>query len=343
MSTHRHSTRALLPLLVVALVAVGALAKLAFARDTASIGTGIVVVNTRLAYTQAAAAGTGMVIGSSGEILTNNHVISGASRITVTVPGTGHTYTAKVVGYDVSDDVAVLKLANASNLKTVSIHTAATSVGMAVTAVGNAGGTGSLTRAAGTVTATGQTITASDEEGSSETLTGLIETNANVQAGDSGGPLLDSSGKVVAMTTAASANGGSRFADASSTGYAIPIAKALQVAGAIDAGHSSTKVHIGATAFLGISVSTTGDSPYGYSYDTQGAAIAGVVSGGPASKAGLQAGDIIVSIDGRTVTSPTSVRSIVLTKKPGQKVSVRFVDEAGTSMTTVTLASGPPQ
>ncbi len=343
MSTHRHITRALLPLLVVALVAVGALAKLAFARDTASIGTGVVVVNTRLAYTEASAAGTGMVIGSSGEILTNNHVISGASRITVTVPGTGRTYTAKVVGYDVSDDVALLKLANASNLKTVSIRTAATSVGMTVTAVGNAGGTGSLTRAAGTVTATGQTITASDEEGSSETLTGLIQTDANVQAGDSGGPLLDSSGRVVAMTTAASANGGFRFADASSTGYAIPIAKALRIADAIDAGKSSATVHVGATAFLGISVSTAGDSSSGFSYDTQGAVVAGVVSGGPAAKAGLQAGDVILKIAGRTVASPTSVRSIVLTKKPGQKVTVRYTDQTGTYTTTVTLASGPPQ
>jgi S1-C subfamily serine protease len=344
MSTHRHITRALLPLLVVVLVAVGALARIAFARGAAPIGTGVVVVNTRLSYSNSAAAGTGIVIGSSGDILTNNHVISGATKISVTVPGTGHTYSAKVVGYNVTGDVAVLKLSNASNLKTASTRSAAASIGMTVTAIGNAGGTGSLTHAVGTVTATGQTITASDESGSSETLTGLIETDANVQPGDSGGPLVDSSGNVVGMTTAASAGGGFSFADSSSTGYAIPIAKALRIAGAITSGKASSTVHIGPTAFLGISVSSSDDSGYGYgSYDTPGAVIAGVVSGGPAAGAGLQAGDVILSIAGRSVSSPNAVRSIVLTKKPGQKVTVRYADETGTYTTTVTLGSGPAQ
>jgi len=343
MSTHRQIIRALLPLLVVAFVAVGALAKIAFARGAAPIGTGIVVVNTRLSYSNSAAAGTGIVIGSSGDVLTNNHVISGATKVSVTVPGTGHTYSAKVVGYDVTGDVAVLKLSNASNLKTASTRSAAASVGMTVTAIGNAGGTGSLTHASGTVTATGQTITASDDSGSSETLTGLIETNADVEPGDSGGPLVDTSGKVVGMTTAASAGGDFRFEDSSSTGYAIPIAKALKIAGAILSGKSSSTIHIGPTAFLGISVSTADDSGYGGYYDTQGAVIAGVVSGGPAARAGLQAGDVILSIAGRTVSSPNAVRSIVLARKPGQKVAVRYGDETGTYTTTVTLGSGPPQ
>src|SRR5882762_5555261 len=112
---------------VVLLVAMGLVvasvgAGVALARGNAKpIGTGIVVVNTNLAYQNAQAAGTGMVLTSSGEVLTNNHVISGATTIKVVVPNTTHTYSARVVGYDTTADVAVLQLRNASNLKTVRI------------------------------------------------------------------------------------------------------------------------------------------------------------------------------------------------------------------------------
>jgi S1-C subfamily serine protease len=340
MSTSRHLSRYFLPLVLSAVLVAAVLAKLAFAKSTATVGNGIVIVYNKLAYSGEAAAGTGMVLSSSGEILTNNHVVSGAGKLTVTVPATGKSYTGTVVGYDVADDVAVIKLSGASNLKTISPRSLPVTNGLRVTAVGNAGGTGRLTRAAGSVTATGTTITASDDQGSSETLTGLIETDAAVQPGDSGGPLVDSAGRVIGMTTAASAGGSFRFADAqASSGYAIPIAKALKIAKQIESGTSSTRVHIGATAFLGVSLSSTND---GY-YDQSGVTVEGVVSGGPAAKAGLQAGDVVVSLDGRTVDSPTTVRSYVLSKKPGQKVTVQYTDDAGTYSTTLTLGSGPPQ
>jgi S1-C subfamily serine protease len=197
---------ALLVLLGLAVIGVGA-ALAATRAKTQLIGTGVVAIDTNLAYEGGQAAGTGMVLTSSGEVLTNNHVIAGATAITVSVPGTAHTYTARVVGYDVSDDIAVLQLAKASGLRTVKIASSTPNLGATVTAVGNAGGTGRLLSATGRVTGLGKTITASDG-GSSEQLTGLIETDANVQPGDSGGPLLNASGRVVGMDTAGSTSGG---------------------------------------------------------------------------------------------------------------------------------------
>lgn len=327
-----------LVLVVVGTVLVGVGAGLAFARGAkaAPIGTGVVVVDTNLAYENGAAAGTGMVLTSSGEVLTNNHVIKGATSMRVVVPRTGRTYTATVVGYDVSDDVAVLQLAGASNLKTVTISTAKLGVGKTVTALGNAGGTGTLVSAKGRITGLGKSITASDDQGGSEQLTGLIETNAALQPGDSGGPLLDGAGRVVGMDTAASTGFGFQAVTRTSDAYAIPIAKALSIAKAIVCGTASTTVHVGGTAFLGIEVQS---GPYG-----SGVVIAGVVSGGPADSAGLTAGDEITSVDGHSVSAPTDVSSLILTEKPGTTVTVTYTDQSGTSQTaSVTLGSGPAQ
>jgi len=337
MTLFRHIHIRLTLLVLLGLVAIGTGAALAATRTkTQLVGTGVVVINTKLGYESGAAAGTGMVLTSSGEVLTNNHVVAGATSITVVVPGTTHRYTARVVGYDVSDDVAVLKLVNASSLKTISVATKTVKIGDAVVAVGNAGGTGRLISAKGTVTGVARTITASDDNGSSEQLNGLIETNANVQAGDSGGPLENAAGRVVGMDTAASTAGGGPFANYSATdAYAIPIAKALSIANAITAGRASATIHVGATAFLGVQVESGYES---------GAVVAGVVSGGPAANAGIAAGDVITSIGGQAVSSPSDVQSIVLSEKPGQKVAVIFTDQTGTTQTvTVTLGSGPAQ
>ena len=332
-------------LALVGLLAVGSGAAYAATRSSASpIGTGVVVIETNLAYQGASAAGTGMVLTANGEVLTNNHVIAGATTIKVVVPKTTHTYTAKVVGYDKTDDVAVLQLQKASNLKTVSTgNAAALSVGARVTALGNAGGTGALVAAKGTVTGLNKSITASDDNGNAEQLTGLIETNAAVQPGDSGGPLLNAAGKAVGMDTAASTNLG--FASyVGSDAYAIPIGKALTIAKQIVAGKGSATVHVGGTAFLGIQVSSVSNGPFGNGGDGTGAMIAGVVSGGPADTAGLVEGDVITSIDGKPVTSPTDVGAIVLSLKPGAKVAVGYLDGSGANRTvTVTLGSGPPQ
>jgi len=300
---------------------------------------GVVVIETNLAYENAAAAGTGMVLTSSGVVLTNNHVIKGATTIKVIIPSTHRSYTASVLGYDVSDDVALLQLKGAKNLKTVTVgNSSKVKTGQVVTAVGNAGGTGVLTSATGRITALAQTITANDGDGSSEQLVGLIETNAALQPGDSGGPLEDASRHVLGMDTAASS--GFIVQSQGNQAYAIPINKALTIAKQIEAGHSSTTVHIGTTAFLGVSV----ESAQQGGEVGSGALIAETVTGGPADQAGLQAGDVIVSFDGETVDSPTTLGPLVLKHAPGDSVQVVYLDQFGNQQTiTVTLGSGPPQ
>jgi S1-C subfamily serine protease len=168
---------------------------------------GLVDVVSTLGYQSAEAAGTGQVVTSSGEVLTNNHVIDGATSIKATDIGNGRSYTAKVVGYDKTDDIAVLQLQGASGLATVSFgNSSQVTTGESVVALGNAGGKGGTPSvAAGTITALNQSITASDEgSGSSESLSGMLETNAGIQPGDSGGPLVNSAGQVIGIDTAAS-------------------------------------------------------------------------------------------------------------------------------------------
>jgi S1-C subfamily serine protease len=334
----RIQLRVVLPVLVV-LAAVGSGAAYAATRTTAKpIGTGVVVVDTTLADGGGSAAGTGIVLTSSGEVLTNNHVIAGSANVRVVVPSTNRTYSARVVGYSTSADVAVLQLQNASNLKTVTVGNAgALRVGAHVTAVGNAGGTGSLTSANGTVTGLRRTITAENDNGGAEQLSGLIETNAPLRPGDSGGPLLNSAGRVVGIDTAGS-TGFSFTGYSPSDGYAVPIGKALAVAKAVVSGKSSATVHVGATAFLGVEVQT---APY---FEGGGAAIVGVVTGSPAAVAGLVPGDVITAADAKAVTSAGSLGPIVLARKPGAKITITYTDTSGATQTaSVTLASGPPQ
>jgi S1-C subfamily serine protease len=320
------------------------------AQIEAKVDPALVDVVSTLDYGEGEAAGTGIVLTSSGEVLTNNHVVEGATSIKVTDIGNGKTYSATVMGYNATSDVAVIKLTGASGLKTATLgDSSAVSVGQSVVAIGNAGGVGGTPSAAtGTVTAVGQDITASDESaGSEEQLTDLVETDADVQPGDSGGPLVNMSGQVIGMDTAGSStfqfqSGGLQNGTGSgSDGFAIPINEAASFAKAIEAGKSSSTVHIGATAFLGVEVATT-SGYYGSAYGASGASIEGVVSGSPAAAAGLSAGDTITSVGGHTIPSSTSLRSVLDEFHPGQKVSVTWEDASGTShAATVDLASGP--
>jgi len=292
--------------------------------------TGVVVVTTNLLGDNSA-AGTGVVLTSSGRVLTNNHVIRGASSIRVTDPSDGLSFSAKVLGYSVSKDVALLQLQKPRNLKPARIgNSSSARVGQRVLAVGNAGGTGNLTTVTGRVTGIGRSIDVSDGEGSSNRLIGLIKTDAPLQPGDSGGPLLEN-GRVIGIDVAAGSRGG--FNSSFTEGYAIPINRATSIVRQIQAGRRSATLHVGPTAFLGVSVAN-GDG---------GAAIAQLVNNGPAEKAGLQEGDVITAVNGRSVRSATSLTTVMLSLKPGAKVSVTFLDQTGSQSVSVTLGSGPPQ
>ncbi len=323
----------------------------------AKVDPALVDINTSMNYQQATGAGTGIVISSTGEVITNNHVIKGATSISVVDVGNGRTYAAKVVGYDPSRDIAVLQLANASGLTTARIATASSAVtGEPVVAVGNAGGTGGTPSAAGgSVTALDQSITANDSlDGSSEQLTGLIGVNADVQPGDSGGSLVNQLGHVIGIDVAAASGSGQYSVSAptsTSIGYAIPIHAALAIASEITSGAANSLIHTGRTAFLGVSISTVSqaDQSNGFSGTSSGSSgatgayVENVVSGGAAARAGVVSGDVITALDGHSVTSPSDVTTILLPHHPGDSVVMSYTDSSGTAHTSsVVLGAGPP-
>jgi S1-C subfamily serine protease len=281
-------------------------------------------------------AGTGIVLTSNGVVLTNYHVVEGSTSIRVKASN-GSTYTAKVLGTDEKHDVAAIQLEGASGLKTASLDTGAAVLGEKVTAVGQGGGQGTLYKTGGSVTATNKKITASDDGSgaSSETLKGLLETNAQIVPGYSGGPLVNSDGQVIGLDTAASSG-------TPATGYAIPISSALKIATQIESGSKSASVHIGARAALGVEISTQSSSNYGYAGQASGASVVGTTQGSAAAAVGIAAGSTITAINGTQVASPTSLTNVLDTKYPGDKVSVSWTDAQGQSHTaTVTLGSSP--
>lgn len=296
------------------------------AKASGSQLTGLVRIVSTMKYNQAKAAGTGMVLTSNGEVVTNHHVVEGSTSIKVKVMSTGKTYSAKVVGTDAMDDVAVLQLTGASGLSTVTTDSDAVSVGDAVTAVGDANGTVDyLSAAKGQVLATGQSITTQSEAtASSERLTGMIKISSDVISGDSGGATYDSEGEVLGMTTAASSG------SADVVGYAVPIAKVLRIAGDLESGVTSSKYAYGSPAFLGIGLAETGTT------------VQGVYEGTSAAKAGISAGDRITAVGSTEVTTSAQLHTAIGKRSPGDRVSIAWTDPAGGSHTaTVTLGTGP--
>lgn len=211
--------------------------------------------------------------------------------------------------------------------------------GDAVTAVGNAGGRGTPTVAAGAVTALQQSIQVEDQEaGRVESLTGLIEVDAQLEAGESGGPLFNAARKVVGMNTATSV-GFTAAQTSTSRGYAIPINKAMGIVRAVLAKRGSSRIHVGATARLGVAVQTV---PTPWAPGT-GIPVVAVSDGTPAATAGIVAGDTITAIDGTAVTTASAVSKVMFVHHPGDTVTVTWTTAAGESRSaSVTLASGPP-
>jgi S1-C subfamily serine protease len=335
---------------------------------------GLVIINTALQYNSEAAAGTGMVVNADGLVLTNNHVIEDSTKITATVVSTGRTYPATVIGYDQTGDIALIQLQNASGLTTVPIgNSSSVKVGKAVVALGNAEGQGAITSTPGHVTALNQSITASDEGGSttSETLTGMIQTNADIVPGDSGGPLASSAG-VIGMDTAGNDANGQQ----ASTGFAIPINTALSVARQIAGGHASSTVAIGYPPFVGIFIgSGSSSSPQAQAQQQEqqngggsgstaqcstsnsdltvpstiapvssGTLVIGTICGSPAASAGLTGGAVITAVNGQAVGSPDDLSRILSRFHPGDTISVTWVSPSGQRTTSsLHLAAGPPQ
>jgi len=329
-------------------------ANAAAAKVAKKVDPGLVDITSTYSTQGSTAMGTGMILTSSGLVLTNNHVIEDATSIVARDVATNTTYKATVVGYDLAKDVALLQLTNASGLTTVKTgNSSKLATGDAIVGIGNAGGVGGTpSYAAGTVKALDQTITAGDESNpaGSEKLSGLVEVNANILPGDSGGPLVTSKGRVIGMDTAgSSAGGGFGFeqfgVSTTSRGYAIPINSALKIVKSIENGNSSTNVHVGATAFLGVEFESTGTVPaQPGQVATPGVTLAGVVPGEPAANAGLVAGDVITSINGHAVTTGTALQAELLTLRPGNAVKIGYVNANGVaSSATATLASGPAQ
>jgi len=349
----------------------------------------IVDITSELGYSGGQAEATGMVISADGEILTNNHVISGSTKLRATIVGdrNNRTYTATVVGYDATDDVAVIKLQNASGLKTIPLGDSDTvKMGNPVVAMGNADGQGGARPVVGTITGVNQTITASDEGSATgkETLHGMLQTDARIVPGDSGGPLVNAQGQVIGMDTAAATG---TFGGQSDVGFAIPINRALDIAHQIQSGKATGNIKIGLTGFLGVLVpgqnaadatnphrqrelqlqQNNGQGGFGQFGGQQnlrgclannqnmgvpskiapvdsGTLIDGVLCRTGAADAGLASGDVITSVDGHPVTSPSELTSLTEQSRPGQKVSVTWVSPDGQKHTgTVVLGAHPPE
>ncbi|MGV0835736.1 S1C family serine protease [Mycolicibacterium thermoresistibile] len=285
----------------------------------------VVRIDTRIDYQRAIGVGAGVVLSPHGEVLTNFHVVQGADDITGTVNGV--PFAADLIGYNRRQDVAVLQLHGAGGLPVAPIgDSTQMTPGEPVVALGNANGTHApLTREVGTVTEFGRTVTAEDIlTGSSEELSGLFEFAAPVRAGDSGGPVVNSAGQVVGITTAASVNfrmgpGG--------RGFAIPVNDAMAIADQIRARVPSDSVHIGPPTLLGVGVRT---APL---RGRPGVLIQDVLRGGPAEAAGLRSGDVLIGLDGTPLDSATTLTYTLDRRYPGDVVDLVWIDAAGQERT----------
>ena len=331
----------------------GTSAKINVAAIAAKLDPAVVDLTSIDASTGTEAAGTGMILTPNGEVLTNNHVIANATSITAQINGSGRTYTVRVLGTDKTQDVALVQLVGASGLRTVTVgNSSGLKVGDAVVAIGNALDLkGPETVTEGIISALGRSISATDAgTGTTENLSGLIQTDAPINPGNSGGPLVNAKGQVVGIDTAAA--NGSSTQSATNIGFAIPINEAIGIAQQIQQGRSSSTVLINNKGFIGVEVISVSQAQsssaglFGPQLPTpgtsSGAYVAGVLQGTPAVQAGLQQGDVITSVNGRPVSGPTELGSLLSNDKPGETVSVSWITPSGSHQSAaVALASRP--
>jgi S1-C subfamily serine protease len=302
-----------------------------------------VVVDINTVIQGGSAAGTGIILTSTGEVLTNNHVVSGSTSITVTIAGHSGTYAAQVVGVDPTKDVALIQVEGVSGLPTATLADSSTlQVGQSIVAFGNALGQGGVpSETQGSVVALDQSLTASDGT-SSELLTGMVQIDSSISPGDSGGPVVNSAGQVVGMITAG--QGAGRRSSATTVGFAIPTNTALTVINQIRSGQASSEVILGQVGYLGVQVTdlTPGNAAQLGLSSTSGALVTGVVAGSPAENAGIGRDSVITSAAGMTVDSSATLGTALHSHQPGDQVTVTWLDSTGASHTaTVTLTTGP--
>ena len=309
----------------------------------AKVDPAIVDINTVVGSGQA--AGTGEILTSNGEILTNNHVVDRSTSIQVTIAGRSQTYTAHVIGVDPTADIAVIQVdGNVSGLPTVSFASSSSvKVGDPIVALGNAlgqGGTPDVSQ--GTITALDQTITASEGGSKSEQLSGMVQSDATIYPGDSGGPLVNSSGQVVGMITAGDVQG--FRSSASTVNYAIPSDTILTVVNQIRSGQTSSEIIYGQTGYIGVSVQNIDANAAAQLNLTvsAGALVASVVPSAPAAGAGITRYSVITSVGGASINNIDDLGNALLAHKPGDRVSITWVSSSGSHTATVTLGGVNP-
>ena len=280
---------------------------------------------------QGRGAGTGVILTEDGEVLTNNHVIEGATTIEVTVNGESTPRQADLIGTEPSADLALIKIRGASGLTKAELGSSAGArVGDDVVAIGNA------LALPGGPTVTEGIISAKDRTLAEAGLDGLIQTDAAINQGNSGGPLVNAAGEVIGINTAVIRGG---MSEAEGIGLAIAIDTAKPIIEALRKGG----IPAADRAFLGVSsqdltpeVRDNIETPA-----NAGAVVAEVVPGSAADAAGLRRLDVIVKIDGRDVQSAVNVGSTIRTKKPGDTVTIELYRGQEKRTVTATLGVRP--
>lgn len=303
-------------------------------KSVVSIVTSTKSMNLFGQSTDSQAAGTGIIVTKDGYIITNKHVISGASKVTVILDD-GTTYEdVEVVATDPLNDVAYLKIKDVDNLTPAKLGDSKTiNIGQQVIAIGNALGEYQNTVTAGIISGTGRSVTASDGMGSNvETLTDMIQTDAAINSGNSGGPLVNAAGEVIGINTATSST-------AENMGFAIPISSTKGMLNQLIETGKAKRTYLGVySSAITPSAAEEYNLPvkYGaYLYSPQ--SYSAIVKDSPAAKAGLKDKDIVTAVNGTKVGVAGSLADLIGEYKPGDTVQLTVLREGKEMTVNVTL------